>query len=466
MKDNTVYSHLKSIFESAVKRVDPYAIIRDHLSIRDEKLHIKMESYEKSFDLADYDSLIVLGAGKATAKMAVAVEELLGSRIKKGLISVKKGHTEDLKYIETITAGHPVPDEMSVEAGRRIAALSSGGNERTLFINLISGGGSALLSYPLATDVENVTLEDKQRVTNLLLACGATIQEINSIRKHISAIKGGRLARLIYPATSINLILSDVVGDRLDTIASGLTAGDQTSYKDALGIIEKYSLTGELPASVGQILALGAKGDIEDTPAPGDPLFEKVHNVLIGTNFSALAAGRLRAEQLGYNTMILSSRITGEAREIAKFFLGIGRDMNKYGVLLQKPACVIAGGETTVTLQGNGLGGRNQEMALSFLYELANDPADAEGIYFLSAGTDGNDGPTDAAGAFAALDIVPEQGTEKGTEQGTEHGRAVSDITNSLKNNDSYNYFDRISRLLKTGPTNTNVGDVQIMIVR
>ncbi|HEB11596.1 MAG TPA: glycerate kinase [Spirochaetales bacterium] len=453
MKNKIVYSHLRSIFESAVKRVDPYAIIRDHLSIRDEKLHIKMESYKKSFDLADYDSLIVLGAGKATAKMAVAVEEIFGGRIKKGLISVKKGHTENLRYIETITAGHPVPDKMSVEAGRRIAALSAEADKRTLFINLISGGGSALLSYPLATEAAGVTLEDKQRVTNMLLACGATIQEINSIRKHISAIKGGRLARLIYPATSINLILSDVVGDRLDTIASGLTTGDQTSYEDALGIIEKYSLTGELPASVGQILALGAKGDIEDTPAPDDPLFEKVHNVLIGTNFSALAAARQRAEELGYNTMILSSRITGEAREVAKFFLGIGRDINKYGVLLQKPACIIAGGETTVTLQGNGLGGRNQEMALSFLYELANDAADAEGIYFLSAGTDGNDGPTDAAGAFAALDIVPEGGS------------VVSDITSSLKDNDSYNYFDRINQLLKTGPTNTNVGDVQIMIV-
>ena len=200
------------------------------------------------------------------------------------------------------------------------------------------------------------------------------------------------------------------------------------------------------------------KGDIEDTPAPDDPLFEKVHNVLIGTNFYALAAGRQRAEELGYNTMILSSRITGEAKEVAKFFLGIGRDINKYGVLLRKPACIIAGGETTVTLQGSGLGGRNQEMALSFLYEVANDPADAEGIYFLSAGTDGNDGPTDAAGAFAALDIVPEYGTED--------GRAVSDITSSLKNNDSYNYFDKINQLLKTGPTNTNVGDVQIMIVQ
>jgi len=412
MKNNIVYSHLQSIFKSAVKRVDPYVMIHDHLSIRDEKLYIKTESYEKSFALADYDSLIVLGAGKATAKMAVAVEELLDGRIKKGLISVKKGHTEDLKYIETITAGHPVPDKNSVEAGRRIAALSAEADERTLFINLISGGGSALLSYPLATDAANATLEvsleDKQKVTNMLLGCGATIQEINSIRKHISAIKGGRLARLIYPATSINLILSDVVGDRLDTIASGLTAGDQTSYEDALAIIEKYSLTGELPSSVGQILALGAKGDIEDTPAADDPLFAKVHNVLIGTNFSALVAAGQRAEQLGYNTMILSSRITGEAREIAKFFLGMGRDINKYGVLLQKPACIIAGGETTVTLQGNGLGGRNQEMALSFLCELANDPADAEGICFLSAGTDGNDGPTDAAGAFAALDIVPE----------------------------------------------------------
>lgn len=454
MKNNTVYSHLQSIFESAVKRVDPYAMIRDHLSIRDEKLYIKMESYEKSFDLADYDSLIVLGAGKATAKMAVAVEELLGSRIKKGLISVKKGHTEELKYIETITAGHPVPDKRSVEAGQRIAALSSGGDERTLFINLISGGGSALLSYPLATDAASITLEEKQRVTNLLLGCGATIQEINSIRKHISTIKGGRLARLMCPATSINLILSDVVGDRLDTIASGLTAGDQTSYEDALGIIEKYSLTEKVPAGIGQILTLGAKGDIEDTPAPDDRLFTKVHNILIGTNFSALAAARQRAGELGYHTMILSSRITGEAKEVAKFFLGIGRDMNKYGVLLQKPACIIAGGETTVTLHGNGLGGRNQEMTLSFLYELANDPADAEGIYFLSAGTDGNDGPTDAAGAFAALDIVPA------------HGRAVSDITSSLKDNDSYNYFNKINRLLKTGPTNTNVGDVQIMIVR
>ncbi len=448
---------LAAIFSAALKRVDPYSMIKERLALDHDTLKINTEAGQESFNLADFDSVVILGAGKATAKMALAVEGILRQRISKGVISVKPGHTENLKVVKIIEAGHPVPDENSEKAGREIARLCREGDDRTLFINLISGGGSALLTLPIEAEQGSehlsLTLPDIQETTELLLSSGTAIQEINCIRKHISGIKGGRLARLMYPATSINLILSDVVGDRLDSIASGLTTGDPTTFKEAASIIKKYDLESRLAANVLAVLQAGLNGRLQDTPKPDDRVFDRVHNILIGTNIAALNAARFRAEELGYRTAALSSQIIGEAREAAKFFLGIGKDIKKHGLLIERPACLIAGGETTVTIRGDGLGGRNQEMALSFLAEIASDPKGSENIYFLSAGTDGNDGPTDAAGAFASLEVL-------------EAGKTADlDVQSYLSRNDSYHYFDKIGRLLKTGPTNTNVGDLQIMIV-
>lgn len=451
------YDHLKQIFLSAVERVDPYKIIKRHLRRDKNTLIIQYEKDKISLDLSKYNNVFIVGAGKATAKMAKAMEEILGDKITDGVISVKYGHTEPVRFIRLIEAGHPLPDENSVRAALEIEKLSHSSDNKTLVFNLISGGGSALLVSPINYTAGRLTsalsLDHIQRTTGVLLSCGAQIEEINCIRKHLSGIKGGQLARMMYPAKLINFILSDVVGDRLDTIASGLTTFDNTTYRDALDIIENYEIKDKIPMEVCQVLEEGANGHIEETPKQHDPLFENVHNFLIGTNRASLLAAEKRAKKFGYNTTILSSRITGEARDAGKFYFAVAKDIQKHNLLLSKPACVIAGGETTVTIKGAGKGGRNQELVLSFLLEMQRYNGENRGIYFLSGATDGNDGPTDAAGAFASGDILKKSLEEK------------LRIEDYLKNNDSYTFFQRLGYLLKTGPTNTNVCDVQITLI-
>jgi len=451
------FDHLKQIFLSGVERVDPYRMLKTHLALRKHSLEVRTETCIESVDLDTFERIIVMGAGKATAKMAKAVEEILGPRIDEGLISVKYGHTEQLEYIEIVEAGHPVPDENSLHAAHRMEKMAIRADEKTLCILLISGGGSALLTSPAnyqqGTVRINLDLEYIQKTTSTLLACGATIDEINCIRKHLSSIKGGRLARLLFPARTISLILSDVVGDRLATIASGLTTHDASTFSEALKILNRYEIQNAVPEPVMRVLEAGARGDIEETPKQYDPAFSKVTNILIGTNYTALLAASKKSNALGYHTTIISSQITGEAREVAKVFYAIAMDVKIHGLLLEKPACVIAGGETTVTLRGKGKGGRNQEIALSFLSQMEKEKEQAQGIYFLSASTDGNDGPTDAAGAFVSLDIMKEC-TEKGL-----------NVEAALKENDSYTFFSALDALLITGPTNTNVCDVHIILV-
>jgi hydroxypyruvate reductase len=388
--------------------------------------------------------------------MAKAVDELLGKRITEGVISVKYGHTEPLQKIVTIEAGHPVPDQNGVRAAHEIERIARDADERSLVINLISGGGSALLTSPLRCAIGDeelsLRLEDFTRTTEVLLACGATIEEINCIRKHISMIKGGRLARLISPAVILNFILSDVVGDRLDTIASGLTTYDDTTFSDALRVVNAYGIRDELPENVVSVLEAGEKQLIEETPKRNDPMFSSVKHILIGTNLTALRAGEKHAAACGYHTTLLSSQVTGEASEIAQVYYGIARDVLLHNLLCKKPACILGGGETTVTLRGNGKGGRNQECALSFLSALSREK-DPEGVFFLSAATDGNDGPTDAAGAFACSSVLKTRASLQ------------LDIDAYLRNNDSYTFYEKTGALLKTGPTNTNVCDIQIVIV-
>lgn len=450
----SVYNELEQIFTAGVERVNPALIFKDRIFLKQNILFIETETVKERYDLDKYSSIIVLGAGKATAKMASVLESMLGTRITKGLISVKKGYTANLKKIKVIEAGHPVPNEASVEAARAVADLCRKGDQKTLFINLISGGGSALLSYPYADSDFKVSLNDKQKTTELLLASGASIQEMNCIRKHISGIKGGRMAEMMFPADSVNLILSDVVGDRLDSIASGLTVGDETTFQDASSIVDKYGLKEKIPQGVMELLKKGMEGDIPETPKKRDPVFKNVKNILIGTNLAALLAAGEKARSFGYNVQLLTSRIIGDVKDAALIFLGIGQDIGMHNLLAEKPACIIGGGETTVVLKGNGLGGRNQEMALNFLKVISDARDDSQGIYFLSAGTDGNDGPTDAAGAFASLEILKE--AEK----------SGLDLEEYLKNNDSYRFFEKLNRLLKTGPTGTNVCDLQVMIVK
>jgi hydroxypyruvate reductase len=451
------YRDLERIFHAGVKRVNPRKLITAGFHLQDDLLSIQSQSGTLSVDLREFHRIVVLGAGKASAAMAAGLEQVLGERISTGLVVVKYGHTEELKRIRLIEAGHPLPDEQGARGAEVVAELAHGADEKTLVVNLISGGGSAILPAPFRGEGRaggiTLSLEEKHRVTQVLLACGATIQEFNCIRKHISALKGGRLAALLHPARSLNLILSDVVGDRLDTIASGLTVADETTYAQALSIIRKYGIEDQLPSKVVDLLRRGADGEFPETPKPGDPVFAGVSNVLLGTNYTALSAAAVEAEQLGYFPVVLSSRVVGEAREVAKVLAAIALDMRALDLLAKKPACLLCGGETTVTLRGKGMGGRNQELALSFLQEIASSEEAGQGIYFLSAATDGNDGPTDAAGAFASMDIVEKS-----------RSRELS-ISRYLEQNDSYHFYDAVHGLLKTGPTNTNVCDLQICLI-
>ncbi len=453
----SIYLELEQIFRAGVERVNPYQMLKQHARLDDGRLRFSFEGNEGEIDLRG-KKIFVLGAGKAAAPMAKAIEEILGEGLEGGIVSTKYGHAEPLKKVQVVEAGHPVPDENSLRAGEAMRALAGRFNGETHVINLISGGGSALLELlpEQRAPGQNAPpgLDDLQRTTQVLLESGATINEMNCIRKHLSAIKGGQLIRLIQPAQSANFILSDVVGDRLDAIASGLTVGDPTTFGEAMAILEKYGIQAKVPAPVRKVLEAGALGRIPETPKPGDTIFATTQNILVGTNAAALQAAAAEARRNGYQTTILTSELVGEAREVAKMLLGAARELRGRAMLGAPPACLIAGGETTVTVTGNGTGGRNQEMALSFLNEMGKDPAIGEGIYFLSAATDGGDGPTDAAGAYASLELW-RTAVEKDLSPGA-----------FLINNDAYHFFEKVGGLLKTGPTKTNVCDIQICIIR
>ena len=364
-----------------------------------------------------------------------------------------------MNRVETVESGHPQPDENGVKASRKIMELAARADRDTLVITLVSGGGSALLPLPFAPDrsgddeIPGLTLADKQAITRELLACGADITEINCIRKHLSGIKGGRLLEKIAPARSLSFILSDVVGDDLSAISSGCTTCDPTSYRDALAVIEKYRIAESVPPNVMALLRAGNDGRVPETLKPGHPALALTSHFLLGTNRLAMAAAGKKAADLGYHVVCLTSRVTGEAREVARFLAGVAVDIRSGEMLAPKPACVISGGEPVVTLRGKGKGGRNQEMALAFLEEIQQHPDNFDGISFLAASTDGNDGPTDAAGAYASLSIL----------EAAQH--AGLSIDTFLRENDSYHFFDRIQSLCKTGPTNTNVCDLHIILV-
>ena len=446
-------SVLTSIFQAGLNRVNPERMITDTVRLNGETLEVATETQQAHYNLRDFDRIVVTGAGKAGAKMALGLERVLGTRIHGGVVVVKYGHVEKLQHIELVEAGHPVPDLSGVEAARRVVQLAQQADERTLIISHISGGGSALMTLPFQDERHALTLQDVQTTTSLLLACGAPIQEINCVRKHISGITGGRFCRLLHPAASLNLILSDVVGDSLENIASGLTAPDPSTFGEAWAVLERYNLTHRLPEAVQALLLDGVAGAVPETPKAGDRSFERVNNILIGSNALALRAAERAAHEAGYRTICLGSQITGEAREVAKVFAGIAKDVRRQNFPAAAPLCVLAGGETTVTIRGDGGGGRNQEMALACVAEIGANPAAFEGVGFLSAATDGNDGPNDGAGGFAAVEVL-RAAQAKGL-QPREY----------LDRNDSYHFLDRAGYLFKTGPTNTNVCDLQVLLV-
>jgi hydroxypyruvate reductase len=439
----------RTILAAALERVDPLPMMESILRLEDDRLQIKTETEDRAFNLRDFDRIVAFGAGKASARMALGLERVLGDRLAGGVIAVKAGQAEPLTRIELLKAAHPVPDATSIDAAKALLGLGRRTDERTLCIGLTSGGGSALLCAPLA----GLSLEDKQATTRILLGCGASIREINCVRKHLSAIKGGRLAVALAPATVVNLILSDVIGDDPSAIASGITAPDPTRFEEAISILVRYRALERVPASVRRILEQGQAGLTAETPKSSDSPFGRTHNLIIGSNHQAVLAAQARAISLGYATLILTSRLEGEAREAARFLLAIAEDVRDRGFPLAAPACLLCGGETTVTLQGNGLGGRNQELALAALACCQQEPERLRDITLLSAGTDGGDGPTDAAGAFASGALLA---------RARRLGLAAREY---LERNDSYRFFEQIGGHLKTGPTNTNVCDIQVVLV-
>jgi glycerate 2-kinase len=444
--DMTQRKQLVDIFSAALTAVDPYPAVTSALNIERECLQVAGVRYR----LDAFSRVLVVGAWKAAARMAMAAEDSLGVRITQGLIIVKEGHTALLRTIRQVEAGHPVPDEAGVNGTREIITLLNAADEKTLVICLLSGGGSALMVAP----VEGMTLADKRTITDLLLRSGADIGEINAVRKHLSAVKGGRLARIAYPATVITLILSDVIGDRLDVIASGPTAPDNSTFSDALRVIDKYGLRNRVPEKIMIYLESGASGEEPETPKEGDACFRKTANVIVGSLGTAAAAAGEKARLLGFETKVITTELQGEAREAAQRLAGIAREAGS-GLKKGVRKCFLSGGETTVRVNGQGIGGRNQEFALAFAVEIAGTC----GVALLSAGTDGTDGPTDAAGAIVDGDTSP-AAKERGLDPAV-----------YLNNNDSYTFFERLDALsgeqhhLKTGPTGTNVMDLQIMLV-
>ena len=438
---NTLRQHALEVFQAALKAVDPVEAIFRYTRVVDDTLYVG----EHQFAFKDYDRILVAGAGKAGAPMARALEDLLGDRIADGVIVVKEGHGLPLSHVRIHEASHPVPDQRGIKGAEEILSLVKDAGERDLVLCLISGGGSALLVAP----AEGVSLEDKQEVTRLLLSCGADIHEINTIRKHLSRAKGGGLARFAFPATVVSLILSDVIGDDLNVIASGPAVPDTSTFDDTRQVLEKYNIQDEVPASVRKRIEQGLQGNIEDTPKAGDAVFQRCYSELVGTNIQALKAAGTKAEELGYQTLILSSTVEGEAREVARVLTAIAREVQGSANPLSTPACILCGGETTVTIQGEGKGGRNQELALAAALVIDG----MQNVVVLAGGTDGNDGPTDAAGAMADGRTLV-----RSRAQGL-------DPLDYLRRNDSYNFFQPLDDLVITGPTRTNVMDVYMVLV-
>ena len=390
--------------------------------------------------------VLVVGAGKASGAMAAAVEEAWGDRIDDGVVAVKDGYTVPTRRVRLLEAGHPVPDERGAAAAREIHALAESAGADDVVLVLVSGGGSALTPAP----VPPITLGDKQAMTRLLLAAGATINQLNAIRKHCSVLKGGQLARAAAPAQVEALLLSDVVGDPLDVIASGPTTPDASTFVEALDILDRFGLRERAPRSIVQRLEEGVRGALPETPKPGDPLFARVRNTVIGNNALVVEAAAARAREIGFAPHVLTRSLEGEAREMAGRFVEMARAIQTGRGPVAPPACVIAGGETTVTVRGRGKGGRCQEFALA----AALDMEGLRGVVMLAAGTDGTDGPTEAAGA-----IVDGESAARARAHG-------SDPVTSLAKNDSNDLLAGTGDLVVTGPTNTNLLDLYLALVR
>ena len=430
------------LFNAAVAAVHPSKLMPAHLFVQDKYLHI----FDQQFLLNELPAIYVIGAGKASAAMAKSVEDILGDLITAGIMVTKYEHALLLNKIVCIEAAHPVPDEQGMAATAATVALLKQVKENDIVICLISGGASALwIDLP-----PGATLADLQQSFELLLRSGATIEELNTIRKHLSGIKGGQLLKHAPKANWFSFIISDVPGDDLSVIASAPTVPDNTVFEDVRRILEKYNLKHQLPTAILQHIQQGLSGAINETAKPGDPIFNQVINTIIGSNAIALKAAAAKAKELGYHIASFNSLLTGDAATVGRELVRTAK--NYSGI---KPACFLLGGETTVTVTGKGKGGRNQQMVLSALLEMQsnNDEAFSNTITFLSAGTDGTDGPTDAAGA-----IIDNSTLDSAHTMNLNANQYVAE-------NDAYPFFEQTGGLIKTGATQTNVMDVVVVIV-
>jgi glycerate 2-kinase len=436
-----VVSVLSSILRASILAADSRQALHRALIPRGNRLSVgKLE-----YDLDAYRHIYVLSAGKAAIPMTEVVSEVLGDRISDGCVVVPHGYKGSLKRIPTFQAGHPIPDRNGIKAAERCMELARKAGVQDLVVVLLSGGASALLPLP----AEKITLRDKQRVTEHLLKSGARIDEVNTVRKHLSRLKGGRLAAEIYPASSLTLILSDVLSRDLSVIASGPTVPDPSTFGDAVTVIKRYDLWAKLPQSVKKHLQIGCRERYPETPKPGDAIFERAQHYIVSDNRAAVQAADLQAKALGFQVMVLTTTLMGEAREVARVFGSLAREIHHSGLPISRPACILAGGELTVSVKGRGRGGRAQEFVLAAAAEISNLPK----TLVAGFGTDGLDGPTLGAGAVA---------------DGTTLDRARSiglDPQKALANNNSYTFFKAIGDLLITGPTGTNVNDIYMLLM-
>ena len=429
------------IFEAALDAVDPGRAVLEKVRASERELSID----GLNLPWSSIGGIVVVGGGKAAGPMAEAVEEALGGRVRDGLLNAPEGTDtgHGLRRIKLNPASHPIPDEEGVKGVRAMMRMVSGLDASDLVICLVSGGGSALMPLP----AEGVSLREIQSVTGLLLKAGANINELNAVRKHLSAFKGGQLARACQPARIVSLILSDVVGDSLDAIASGPTSPDPTTFHDAVGVLKKYGAWDDLGSGARSRLEAGERGEIPDTPKADDPLFGNVRNIVVASNLTASRRAAAEAERLGYRAQLLTTRLEGEARHAGAFVAGLAKGMAVEGLPLRPPAALVMGGETTVRVTGRGTGGRNQELALGAAQKISG-----LSCVIAALGTDGIDGPTDAAGAIV---------------DGETAGRAKGlglDADAHLEANDSYGFFKALGDHIFTGPTGTNVNDLTILL--
>jgi hydroxypyruvate reductase len=442
MADKTPRELVQDLIQAALAAADPAQAVARHVCLEGDTLHVG----DRAYDIAGR-RVVVLGAGKASGTMAAAVEELLGERIATGWVNVRRGYEPavPLRRIHIHGAGHPIPDLASLEGTQQMLERLAGLSERDLVLFLLSGGASALLELPVA----GVSLEDLQRLTDALLRSGAAIAEINTVRKHLSQVKGGRLVHWAGPAQVAVLVLSDVVGSPLDAIGSGPWAPDPTSFADAWAVLQRYGLLDGIPAGLREHLERGRRGEVGDTPKPGDPRLAQVQHLVVADNRAAASAAVARARALGYHALLLTTSLEGEAREVGRVFAALAKEVACYDEPLPRPAVLVLGGETTVTVRGQGQGGRNQEAALAAALALEG----WAGVMVATLATDGTDGPTDAAGAIVTGETVA-------------RARALGlDPGAHLARNDAYPFFAVLGDLVQTGPTGTNVNDLAFVVV-